>query len=438
MKIDTLIHAGWIVPVEPENVVLEQYAIAIHEGEIVELLPSIDAIEKYQAGNVHHLEDHLLTPGLINAHTHAAMNLFRGLSDDKPLMTWLNDHIWPAEQEAVSAEFVLDGTRHAIAEMIHSGTTCFNDMYFFPDQVAHIATVAGMRTMVGMIVIDFPSAWANDAEAYFHKGLEVHDQYRNEPLVSTCFAPHAPYTVNDEALKKVAVHAEELDVQITIHLHEIAHEVEESIKQTGERPIQRLERLGLLSPRLIAVHMTQLNDVDKELIKKHGVNIVHCPESNLKLASGFCPVFDLEQNEVNVALGTDGAASNNDLDMLGEMRSAALLAKGVSQNAEALPAFKALKMATLNGAKALGLDDKIGSLTVGKQADIIAVNMNTIETQPLYDPISQLIYSANRDQISDVWVAGRQLLQDGKLQTLDEQEILQKSREWQAELKKHH
>ncbi len=438
MNIDTLIHAGWIVPVEPENVVLEKHAIAIHESEILELLPSVVANEKYQAETIHKLDNHLLTPGLINAHTHAAMNLFRGLSDDKPLMTWLNDHIWPAEHDAVSAEFVLDGTRHAIAEMIRSGTTCFNDMYFFPDQVAHIASVAGIRAMVGMIVIDFPSTWANDAEEYFHKSLEVHDQYRNDPLISTCFAPHAPYTVSDASLKKITVHAEELDVQITIHLHEIAHEVEESIKQTGERPIQRLERLGLLSPRLIAVHMTQLSDSDKELIKKHGVNIVHCPESNLKLASGFCPVSDLEQNNINIALGTDGAASNNDLDMLGEMRSAALLAKGVSQNAEAIPAFTALKMATLNGAKALGLDDKIGSLSVGKQADIMALNMNTIETQPLYDPISQLIYSANRDQITDVWVAGRQLLQHGSLQTLDEQEILQKSREWQAELKRHH
>ena len=438
MKIDTLIHAAWIVPVEPENVTLCDHAVAIHEGKIIELLPSNQANEKYQADTIHDLGNHLLIPGLINAHTHAAMNLFRGMADDLPLMTWLNDHIWPAEQDVVSSDFVLDGTKHAIAEMIRCGTTCFNDMYFFPDQVAHVASVAGIRAMVGMIVIDFPSAWARDAAEYFHKGEEVHDTYRHHELINTCFAPHAPYTVSDEPLQKIAVHAEELDVPIVIHLHEIAHEVEESIKATGERPIQRLERLGLLSPRLVAVHMTQIDDTDMALLKKYGVNIVHCPESNLKLASGFCPVHDLEQNHINVALGTDGAASNNDLDMIGEMRTAALLAKGVAQNAEAIPAFNALKMATLNGAKALGLEDQIGSITAGKQADLVAINMSGIEQQPLYDPISQLVYSSNRDQVTDVWVAGKQLLQERNLLTLDQQEILQKSREWQIELKKFH
>lgn len=438
MEIDTLIYADWIVPIEPENIVLEKHAIAINEGKILDLLPADQASEKYHAESTHQLDHHLLIPGLINAHTHAAMNLFRGLSDDLPLMTWLNDHIWPAEQEIMSDRFVRDGTRHAIAEMIRGGTTCFNDMYFFPDQSAHIASVAGIRATLGMIMIDFPSAWAKDAAEYFRKGEEVHDTYRHHPLINTCFAPHAPYTVSDDSLQKIAVHAEELDVPITIHLHEIAHEVEESIKKTGERPIKRLERLGLLSPRLIAVHMTQLNDADKELVKKYGLNIVHCPESNLKLASGFCPVHELEQDQINVALGTDGAASNNDLDMLGEMRTAALLAKGLSGNAEALPAFKALKMATLNGAQALGLDDQIGSLHIGKQADLTAIRMDTIEVQPIYDPVSQLVYSATRDQVSDVWVAGKQLLKDRQLLTLDDQEILQKSREWQSELKKFH
>lgn len=438
MNIDTLIHAAWVVPVEPENVVLEKHAIAIHAGKIVELLPSDQAAEKYHADITHQLSEHLLIPGLINAHTHAAMNLFRGLSDDKPLMSWLTDHIWPAEQQAVGAGFVHDGTRHAVAEMIRCGTTCFNDMYFFPDQAAHVASTAGIRAMIGMIVIDFPSAWAKNTTEYFQKGQEVHDSYRHDSRINTCFAPHAPYTVNDEALQRVAVIAEELDVPITIHLHEIAHEVHESVKKTGERPIRRLERLGLLSPRLIAVHMTQLNDGDIELAAKYGVNVVHCPESNLKLASGFCPVHELNQAEINVALGTDGSASNNDLDMISEMRMAALLAKGYSSNAEAIPAFKALQIATLNGARALGLDAQIGSLVAGKQADIVALHINTIETQPLYDPISQLVYSASREQVSDVWVDGKQLLADGILQTLNEEEILKKSREWQAELKKFH
>lgn len=436
MKIDTLIHAAWIIPVEPENVVLTDHAIAVHEGKIVELLPSNEAKEKYQASTVHDMGSHVLIPGLINTHTHAAMNLFRGMADDLPLMLWLNEHIWPAEHEVVSPQFVHDGTKHAIAEMIRCGTTCFNDMYFFPDQVAHVASVAGIRAMVGMIVIDFPSAWAKDPAEYFHKGEEVHDTYRHHELINTCFAPHAPYTVSDEPLQRIATHAEELDVPIVIHLHEIAHEVEESIKATGERPIQRLERLGLLSPRLVAVHMTQIDETDMALLKKYGVNVVHCPESNLKLASGFCPVHELEQNEINVALGTDGAASNNDIDMLGEMRTAALLAKGVAQNAEAIPAFKALQMATLNGAKALGLEEQIGSIVAGKQADLAAIRMDALEQQPLYDAISQLVYSSTRDQVTDVWVAGKQLLQERKLTTLDEEEILQKSREWMGELKR--
>ncbi len=438
MNIDTLIEAKWIVPVEPENMVLEDHAIAIHEGHILELLPIADAANKFTAEKTHRLSNHLLIPGLINTHTHAAMSLFRGLSDDRSLMNWLNEHIWPAEQTVVSADFVHDGTRHAIAEMIRCGTTCFNDMYFFPDQTAHVASVAGIRAMVGMIVIDFPSAWARNTAEYFHKGEEIHDIFRHHPLIHTCFAPHAPYTVNDESLQRIAVHAEELDVPITIHLHEIAHEVEESVNNTGERPIKRLERLGLLSPRLVAVHMTQLDESDISLAKKYGINVVHCPQSNLKLASGFCPVHTLENSGINIALGTDGAASNNDLDMIGEMQTAALLAKGVAANAEALPAFSALKMATLNGARALGLDDRIGSLTAGKYADITAIHMNTIECQPIYDPVSQLVYSVSRDQVSDVWVDGKHLLDNGRLTTLDEEKILHKSREWQPELKRFH
>lgn len=438
MHIDTLIHAGWIIPIEPANTVLTDHSLAIHDGKILDLLPTSEAQQKYQASNVFDRRHHVITPGFVNAHTHAAMNLMRGLSDDLPLMTWLNDHIWPAEGAIMSANYVFDGTRHALAEMIRSGTTCFNDMYFFPDQAAHAASTAGMRAMVGMIVIDFPSAWATDTADYFRKGQEVHDTFRQDPLISTCFAPHAPYTVSDEPLKQIATQAEELDIPIHIHLHETAFEVEESVNNKNERPINRLKRLGLLSPRLIAVHMTQLTDVDIELASKYNINIVHCPESNMKLASGFCPIQMLDDAGVNVALGTDGAASNNDLDMISEMRTAAFIAKGHTRQADAIPAFKALQMATLNGAKALGLDDKIGSLVIGKYADIAAIDLNRIETQPVYDPISQLVYSSGRDQVTDVWVAGKQLLDRRVLTTLDESEILKKSREWQGQLKKFH
>ena len=428
--IDTLIHARWIIPVEPHDSVLDHHAIAIHEGRIVELLPSREAEEKYQANVEHHLDSHALIPGLVNAHTHAAMSLFRGLADDLHLMDWLQNHIWPAEGKWISPEFVADGTRLAIAEMLRGGTTCFNDMYFFPDETARVADNAGMRAVVGLILIDFPTVWAANADDYLHKGIEVHDHYRHHPLISTAFAPHAPYTVSDEPLQRVVTFAEEMDLSIHMHVHETAHEVEEASAQSGLRPLARLTQLGLLSPRLAAVHMTQLSDGEIAQLAGSGASVVHCPESNLKLASGFCPVQKLLDAGVNVALGTDGAASNNDLDMLGEMRSAALLGKAVAGDASAVSAAQALRMATLGGARALGLDDTIGSLTPGKAADITAIDLGALETQPVYHPVSQLIYAAGREQVSDVWVAGRHLLKARELTTLNQASIIERAHAW--------
>ncbi len=428
--IDTLIHARWIIPVEPHNTVLNHHTIAIHEGHIVELLPSAEASKKYQADTEHRLDEHALIPGLINAHTHAAMSLFRGLADDLPLMDWLQNHIWPAEGKWISPEFVADGTRLAIAEMLRGGTTCFNDMYFFPDETARVADNVGMRAVVGLIVIDFPTVWAATPDEYLHKGIEVHDHYRHHPLIRTAFAPHAPYTVSDEPLQRVITFAEEMDVPIHMHIHETAHEVSEASSQTGLRPLARLTKLGIVTPRLMAVHMTQLSDGEISHLASSGAHVVHCPESNLKLASGFCPVQKLLAADINLALGTDGAASNNDLDMFSEMRSAALLAKAVADDASALTAAQALHMATLGGARALGLDDNIGSLVPGKAADITAVNLSALETQPVYHPISQLIYAAGREQVSDVWVAGQHLLKERELTTLDLHTIIEKARNW--------
>jgi 5-methylthioadenosine/S-adenosylhomocysteine deaminase len=429
-EIDTLIHARWIIPVEPHDTVLEHHAIAVHEGRILELLPSAEATVKYHADVPQELEHHLLIPGLVNAHTHAAMSLFRGLADDLPLMDWLQNHIWPAEGQWISPEFVADGTRLAIAEMIRSGTTCFSDMYFFPDEVARVADNAGMRAVVGLILIDFPTVWAANANEYLHKGIEVHDYYRNNPLIATAFAPHAPYTVSDAPLQRVVTYAEEMGIPVHMHVHETAHEVHESTTSTGLRPLARLEKLGLLSPQLIAVHMTQLTDSEIDRLATHGVSVAHCPESNLKLASGFCPSQKLLEAGVNLALGTDGAASNNDLDMIGEMRSAALLAKAITGDASALSAAQALRMATLGGARALGLENTIGSLVAGKAADITAIDLNRIETQPLYHPISQLVYAANRDQVSDVWIAGQHVLKNRELTSLDQDSILKKAQTW--------
>ncbi len=428
--IDTLIHARWIAPVEPDDLVLENHSLAIHEGLILDCLPSGEARRKYTSPQERDLGGHLLIPGLINAHTHAAMSLFRGLADDLPLMAWLNEHIWPAESTWICDEFVFDGTQLAVAEMLRGGTTCFNDMYFFPDETARAASLAGMRAVVGLIMIDFPTAWAANPDEYLSKGLALQDEYRNDPLISTAFAPHAPYTVSDAPLRKIQTYAEEVDIPVHIHLHETDDEIRGSVEQHRQRPMQRLDGLGLLSPRLLAVHMTHLEDDEIQRAAATGIHVVHCPESNLKLASGFCPAARLMQAGVNVALGTDGAASNNDLDMMGEMRSAALLGKAVSGDASAIPAATALSMATLNGARALGLDHVTGSLVKGKAADVVAVHLGELESQPVYHPVSQLVYAASRHQVSDVWVGGRHLVKERRLTTLDEQAILEKTRQW--------
>ncbi len=434
MEIDTLISARWVIPVEPEGVVYDNHVIAIQAGTILDILPAGEVEARYHAANIHRLNQHAVIPGLINAHTHAAMTLFRGLADDLPLMEWLNHHIWPAEQKWASAEFVRDGVRHAIAEMLRGGTTCFNDMYFFPDQAARIAMEAGIRATLGLIIIDFPSAWASDKEEYFAKGLQVYEAFREHPLIRTAFAPHAPYTVADASLEQIRDLAEQRAIPIHMHVHETAEEVDRYLAEKGARPLEHLQHLGLLSPRLQAVHMTQLSENEIAPIARSGIHVVHCPDSNLKLASGFCPVQKLERAGINVALGTDGAASNNSLDMFQAMRMAALLAKAVARDACAIPAARALSMATLNGAKALDLAELTGSLRPGKAADLTAVDLGGLDTQPLYDPISQLVYCASRDKVSHVWIAGKPVLHNRKLLTLDEEAVLARTREWQQRL----
>ncbi|MGH8624816.1 MAG: TRZ/ATZ family hydrolase [Gammaproteobacteria bacterium] len=433
MQVDTLVHARWVIPVEPREV-LQHHSLAMAGTKVVDIVPTKQAREVFQARETYNLPQHALIPGLINAHTHAAMSLFRGIADDLPLMEWLNEHVWPAEQKWVSAEFVRDGALHAVAEMLRGGTTCFNDMYFFPDETARVASEAGIRACVGLILIDFPSPWATDAQDYFRKGEAVHDRFRDHPLVSIALAPHAPYSVSDEILVRVRALAEELDLPIHMHVHETEDEVKNAVARTSERPLQCLSRLGLLSPRLLAVHATQLRDEEIATLARYGVYVVHCPESNLKLASGFCPVAALTGRGVGVALGTDGPASNKDLDMFGEMRVAALLGKAVAGDARALDAHAVLTMATLNGARALGLDSLIGSLRPGKAADIVAVDLGDIETQPIYDPLSQLIYAAGRDKVSHVWVAGRQVVRERALLTLDKTAILERTMLWQERL----
>ncbi|MBL4762351.1 MAG: TRZ/ATZ family hydrolase [Gammaproteobacteria bacterium] len=434
---DTLINASWILTVDDTDTVLIDHAIVLHQGKILAILPQAQAAQQFHPETTIHLPGQALIPGLINAHTHAAMSLLRGMADDLPLMTWLAEHIWPAEKRWISEQFVADGTQLAIAEMLRGGTTCFNDMYFFPDVSARTAANIGMRASIGLIVLDFPTLWANDADEYLHKGLEVRDSFKAETLITTTLAPHAPYTVADKALEKVAMFANELDLPVHMHIHETEHEISEALEKTGKRPMQRLADLGLLLPNLIGVHMTQLTEGEIECMQQASMSVAHCPESNMKLASGFCPTAELVSKGINVAIGTDGAASNNDLDMLGEMRSAALIGKGIAKNASALPASQVLRMGTINGAKALGINHITGSLEVGKAADITAINLSGIENQPLYDAASQIIYSANRNDVSNVWVAGRHLLKERELTTMNEREVLQKARHWQEKIASH-
>jgi 5-methylthioadenosine/S-adenosylhomocysteine deaminase len=433
-EIDLLVEARWVVPVEPHAVVLEDHAVAVHHGEIVALLPIGEARAAYAPRERVVLDEHALIPGLINAHTHNPMTLLRGLADDLPLMTWLQDHIWPAEGRVMGPDFIRDGVELAVAEMIRGGTTCANENYFFPDVIAATYRAMGFRAVIGLPVIDFPTAWAKTSDEYFSRALEVHDSLRGEPLLTTAFVPHAPYTVSDENFERIRMLADQLDIPVHLHTHETAHEVEEAVAKDGIRPFQRLQKLGIVNDRLVAVHMTQLNDAEIAACAKAGVSVVHCPESNLKLASGFCPAEKLRAAGVNVCIGTDGCASNNDLDMFGEMRTAALLAKAVAGDAAAFDAAYALRAATLNGAKAIGLGERVGSIEPGKRADLVAVRLDALETQPLYHVASQLVYATGRHQVSDVWIDGRRKLAAGELIDIDTAAIRAKARAWRERI----
>jgi 5-methylthioadenosine/S-adenosylhomocysteine deaminase len=413
--VDTLLHCRWVIPVVPRGLVLEEHAVAIADGRILAVLPSQEAAGRYRAAETIDLPQHALTPGFVNAHTHAAMTLLRGVGDDLPLMRWLTERIWPLEKALVSPEFVYDGGRLAALEMLRSGTTCASDMYFYPEASVRAFRALGMRVVAGIIAIEVPTAYAADAEDYLRKGLAVRDGLRDDPLVSFTLAPHAPYTVSDATLRRIAMLADELDLPIHTHVHETADEVRRSVAQYGCRPLARLDRLGLVSERLIAVHSVHLDDGEMGLLAERGASIAHCPASNLKLGSGVAPIADALAAGVNLAIGTDGAASNDRVDMLSELRLAALLAKGAAEDASLLPAPAALEAATLGGAQALGLRNRIGSIEAGKEADLVAFDLSLPETQPLYDVISQLVYSAGREQVSDVWVAGQHVVQGRQL-----------------------
>ena len=431
-----IISASWIFTSNSEGQLLSDYSIVIENDKIIDLVPQDKVFDEYEANDTYQLTDHILIPGLINTHTHAAMSLFKGFADDLPLQDWLNDYIWPAEKEFINSSFVKDGSILALSEMIKSGVTTFNDMYFFPDATAEAVKELGVRSNIGLIVLDFPTNYATDPEDYLLKGFEFRDKWRNEELITTSIAPHAPYSVSDEAFTLINTYSEELSINIHTHLHETQWEIEDSIEKYGITPVQRLNNLGIIGPSLMAVHCVHLNDQDMATLAKNKVSIVHNPSSNMKLGSGISDIAKMLKQNLNISLGTDSSASNNRIDIMEEMRLAALLIKGSTKSPELFSANEAIKMATINGAKALGLESIIGSIEKNKKADLVAIDLNSIENQPIYNPLTTLVYSSSRSDVSYVWIDGEIKLKDKKLVKIDEERIIQLAKKWQRKLKK--
>ena len=434
-NVSTIISAPWIYTSNIDSELLFNYSLIIKDDKIIDLVTQDKVFDEYEADNTYELADHILIPGLINTHTHAAMNIFKGFADDLPLQEWLNDHIWPAEKKFVDTSFVKDGSVLALSEMIKAGVTTFNDMYFFPDATAEAARELGIRANIGLVVLDFPTNYASDPEDYLLKGFEFRDKWRNDELITTSIAPHAPYSVSDEAFRLVNTYSEELGLNIHLHLHETEWEVADSIKTYGVTPIERLNNLGIISPSLLAAHCVHLNDQDTAILTKGKVSIAHNPSSNMKLGSGIADVAKMLRQNLNVSLGTDSSASNNKLDIMEEMRLAALLIKGTTKSPELLPASQAIKMATINGAKALGLDLVVGSIEKNKKADLVAIDLSSIENQPIYNPLSTLVYSSSKSDVNYVWIDGEIKLKEKKLVGLDEEYIKQLAKKWQKKLK---
>lgn len=424
----------WVIPVVPEGLVLTNHALVLDDRKIVDLIDISVLSERYPEAWVERFPNHAIMPGLVNAHGHSPMVLMRGLADDLPLMVWLQEHIWPTEQAFASAEFVRAGSELAVLEMLKGGTTCFNDNYFFPNVTAEVVKDSGIRALLGLPVMNVPTIWADDEAGYINKGLEVLEQVDEHERIGWAWAPHAPYTVTNKSFERLGELSESMNCRLHLHLLETSGEIHDSVSEYGVPPIERLIALGLYNERLIAAHMTQLSDEDIEKTAQAGVHVLHCPAANMKLASGFCRVDALDQAGVNIAIGTDGAASNNRLDMFAEMRLASLNAKGHSLNPMAAPAARSLSMATIQGARALGLDQEIGSIEIGKAADLIAIDLNEPGTSPVHHVISHLVYAAGRHQVSDVWVNGQRCIQAGEALTVDALAVQSLACEWASKM----
>ena len=434
IPVDLLLHARYVLPIAPQNGVLEDHTVVIDQGRIKALRPRKVAELQFEGAQARDFNHHVIMPGLVNAHGHLAMTLLRGLGEGEPLQTWLQDTIWPLEGKWVDADFVADGTRLAIAEMLATGTTLASDMYYFPEVAAATTQEIGFRLQVAFPVIDVANAWSQNVDECIHKGLALHDRFRDDELVHVAFGPHAAYSVDEPTLRRVLMLAEEVDAGIQIHLHETAAEVRDAHRSVGKSWIHYLNELGLVTPRLQAVHVTQADSQEVEVLANGGAHVIHCPHSNLKLASGTCPTMELLAAGVNVALGTDGAASNNSLDLFLEMRTAALIAKASTQDPTAAAAPEMLHAATLGGAKALGLDRLAGSIETGKAADLIAIDLDHIALQPLYDLQAQLVHSQIGACVSHTFVDGRCLYDEGTYTTIDVKQLAAGTAAWRTRI----
>ncbi len=432
MKQIFIVRTQYLITMNKKDEIIENGAVVVEEGRIKDIAEFTEILKKYKEpsipiyGNSHSV----LMPGFINTHTHAAMVLFRGIADDLPLKQWLTEHIWPREAKFLSPEFVYDGTLLASLEMLKSGTTTFNDMYFFTESIAEASKKLGIRAVIGQGVLDFPTASGKGADEYLKKAEEFIEKYGSDELITPAIAPHAIYTCSRETLLKSKELALKNSVPIHIHLSETFHEVEECIKEHGKRPVKYLDEIGFLEGKITAAHSVWLDDEEINIMAERGIGVSHCIESNLKLSSGIAPVARMIKKGVKVSMGTDGAASNNNLDLLEEISIAAKVQKGITADPTVLDVKTCMKMLTVWAAESLGIESETGSIEIGKKADMILLNLRKPHLQPVYDIYSTIIYSAKASDIEDVFVNGIPVILNGRHQFVDEDEIIDKALWW--------
>ncbi len=429
-NVDYIIHADYVLPMDESLAVIKDGAIAVKGTKVLKVGTSQEIFKKYSPRAIINGSQHVVFPGLINTHTHAAMVYFRGIADDQPLKEWLENHIWPAENQWLSPEFISDAIELACLEMLKGGITTYNDMYFYEDAAGEATKRVGMRAVLGVGLLDFPTKSASTTEEYFANAESFIKGWKGDNLITPCIAPHALYTCGPETLKRARKVADIYDIPIHIHLSETKWEAEEIMRRFGMSPVEYLESLGFLNERVLAAHCVWLTELEIEILAKRRVGVSHCIESNLKLASGIAPVVRMLKAGVRVTFGTDGAGSNNDLNILSEMSTAAKLHKAVSGDPTALDAKTALLMATRWGAEVLGLGKVTGSIEEGKAADLVMADLNKPHLVPMYSIYSHIVYSMRPSDVEMVMVDGKIVVNDGKLTTTDESEILYKAKKW--------